>query len=222
MSDRAREILITAENMDFHGVDNPQLATELPITVELFAANKTNIERLHAAGVTRVESGGERKSRTRSKVARSREITADCRRVSGTALILEKKIPGFVNSFDVPRGYISYTDLIDLATAVINAARQYAADFALYGLNAEFFTNLTNNVSALREATQGQSDARRTGVGATADIEDILEDTLDVRAQLKIALENHYRNNPAKLAEWLTASHIKRRGESRAEEPPVN
>jgi hypothetical protein len=54
----------------------------------------------------------------------------------------------------------------------------------------------------------------------TADIETTLENALDVRAQLKVAIENHYRNDPAKLAEWLTASHIlRRRSEPKPEEP---
>jgi hypothetical protein len=221
MSDRKREILITAENMDFYGEANPQLATELPVTVELFAENKTNIGRLRAAGVTRDSSDSAGKSGTRSKVARADEIAADCRRVRKTARILEKKVPDFINTFDFRRGDYSYVELIDRATAIIDDAVRYSIHFAKYGLTDAFFTTLSNNVNGLRQATQEQSDAKRTSVGAVADTEAILEDTLDVRAQLKIAIENHYRNNPAKLAEWLSASHIRRRGETTPNPPPT-
>jgi hypothetical protein len=182
MNDTTREILITAENMDFYGEANPQLSTELPFTVELFAANKTNIQRFHTAGVTRESSGSAGKSQTRNKAALEREVSTDCRRTSKTAKIMEKKIEGFENTFDFRRGNYSYVELIDWATAIINDTRKYSADFAKYGLTEAFFMNLSNNVDALRQATQEQSDAKRTSVGATADTESIIEDTLDVRA----------------------------------------
>ncbi|CAN5252396.1 hypothetical protein BH10ACI1_BH10ACI1_27920 [soil metagenome] len=47
-----------------------------------------------------------------------------------------------------------------------------------------------------------------------------LQDTLDTRQDLDRALRNHYRNNPAKLAEWLTASHIERK-KKKDEQPPT-
>ena len=87
MSDRKRNILEAAERVGFYGQDNPNLATELPFTVELFAANQTNIERFHQAGIVLSEAESEGKSGTRSKAARAREITADLRLVAKTGRI---------------------------------------------------------------------------------------------------------------------------------------
>lgn len=217
MSDKKREILNSLERIDFYGEDNPQLATELPVTVELFEANKTNITDLHAAGVTSDTMSATGKSQTRSKVARARSAASDLRRVARTAKLIEKKNPNFVNAFEIAGGYLSYQELIDKAQAFATARLKNEADFDKYGLNDAFFAALRQDVAELGEASEGQADAKRGGVGATADTEAILEKSLDVRAELKIAIENHYRNNPAKLAEWLTASHILRGRRTRDE-----
>lgn len=219
MSDRKRNILAALERIDLYGEANPQLATELTVTVELFAANKDNITRLHQAGVTSDASSAAGKSATRSKVARSREIHSDLRRVARTAKIIEKKVAGFQNTFEMKGGTLSYQELIDKANGFIAKRLDNKNDFAKYGLADAFFTELQADVNELAEATGEQSSAQITGVGATADAEAILADALETRSELKIAIENHYKDNPPKLAEWLTAQHIARTRRSTDEEP---
>jgi len=211
MSDKKRNILESLERIDFYGEANPQLATDLPFTVELFAANKANITGLNQAGIVSSSAKGASRSGTRSKVARSREIHSDLRRVARSARRAEKKFPEFRNTFILQAGRLSYQALVEKAEAYITDAPANRDFFDKYGLTTAFFANLQTNVTEFRNITQGQKDAQRTGVGATADTEDILNDALEVRADLKIAIENHYRNDPQKLAEWLTASHIKRK-----------
>ena len=219
MSDKKREILNTLEKMDFYGEANPQLASELSVTVELFAANQTNITRFREAGVTSDFASAAGKSETRSKVARSRSIHSDLRRVARTAKLIEKKVPDFQNTFDMTKGNLGFQELIDKANSFITKRQDNKTHFEKYGLGNEFFDELQTDVNELREANEGQADAKRTGVGTTADTEAIIEDSLDVRAELKIAIENHYKDNPAKLAEWLTASHIRRK--KTPETPPT-
>ena len=86
MSDRKRNILDAAIRIDFYGEANPQLAVEVPYTVVLFEANKTNILRLNAAGITSASALGAGVSGTRSKVARIDVIEADIRLVAQSAL----------------------------------------------------------------------------------------------------------------------------------------
>lgn len=224
MSDKKREILNSLERIDYYGDNNPQLATELPVTVELFAANKTSIAGLHAMGVTSGAMKATGKSQTQSKVARARSITSDLRRVARTAKIIEKKNADFVNSFEMPKGSLSYQELIDKARTFAAEYAKYKTDFGKYGLKNEFFTDLLQDVDQFGAAAAMQSNAKTGGVGANADIETILENALDTRAELKTAIENHYRNNAAKLAEWLTASHIQRRRSEPKPEPetPTN
>lgn len=211
MSDKKREILYALERIDYYGEANPDLKTELPITSELFPANQANISRLNAAGITSVSAGGAGMSETRSKTAQAREIKADLRLVMATAKRLEEKVSNFRNTFTLPRGGLSYQQLIEYAESFIADAAAYQAEFARRGLTAQFFTDLAADVAEFKETAHSQADAKRTSVGSTAEIEAILEDALDVRAELHNALKNHYRNDPQKLAEWLTAAHIERR-----------
>lgn len=220
MSDRKRNILEAAERIGYYGEANPQLATELPATIEWFAANADNITRLHQAGITSASSGSARTSGTRSKVARAKEIEADLRLVAKTARTVEKKNKDFKNTFTLSRGSLSYQELIERADSFVADAPANKIYFDKYALTPQFFAELGTDVQEFREAAHGQADASRTSVGANADTEAILEDTLDNREELDRALRNHYRNNPAKLAEWLTASHIERK-KKKNDEPPT-
>ena len=211
MSDRKRNILEAAERINFFGEANAQLATELPSTVQMFAANANNVERLHQAGITSASAGGAKASGTRGKVARANEITADLRLVAQTAKVIEKKSKIFKNTFTLPRSGLTYQEITERADSFIADAPAHQADFNKYALSAQFFADLQTDVDEFRQIAHGQADAHRSSVGSTADAEAILEDTLDVREELDRALRNHYRNNPQKLAEWLTASHIERK-----------
>lgn len=210
MSDRKRSILEAAERIGFFGEANPQLATELVSTVELFAANQNNVERLRQAGIESATAGGAKTSGTRSKVARAKEITDDLRLIARTAKIIEEKNRSFTNTFTLPRSGLSYQELTERAAAFIADAPANIHYFEKYALNHQFFTDLRTAVEEFRQIAQGQADAHRSGVGSNADTETILEDTLDTREELDRAVKNYYRDNPAKLAEWLTASHIER------------
>jgi hypothetical protein len=63
--------------------------------------------------------------------------------------------------------------------------------------------------------THGRRGDRRQG-------EAVLEDTLENFKELDRVLKNHYRNNPQKYAEWLTASHVERRRRNDSGSPGEN
>ncbi|CAN5569086.1 hypothetical protein BH10ACI1_BH10ACI1_18490 [soil metagenome] len=223
MSDKKRNILEAVVGIDYFGEANPQLADEVPYTVELFIQNKANITRLNEAGINLATATGAKLSGTRSKVARADEIENDIRLVAGTARLIEKKFPDFQNTFILPRGSLTYEQVSQYAEAFIAGAPTHRAKFTLYALNETFFTSLAAKVASLQTVSHEQADGKRTGVGANAEAEDAIKATLDTRKELDRAIKNHYRDNPQKLAEWLTASHIKRRhgNDGEGENPPT-
>ena len=222
MSDRKRNILEAMLEIDYFDTANPQLKTELPYTIELFERNRDNIERLNLAGIVAASAGGAGKSGTQSKVARINEVEDDIRLIAQTARIIAKKFPDFQNTFILPRGNLTYDQTVQYADSFIADAPPHDAKFSLYGLTAAYFANVGTRVAGFRTASQEQADGKRTGVGATAEQEDALKDSLDTRKELDRAIKNYYRNNPQKLAEWLTASHIKRRDSSEPKPPEEN
>ena len=218
MSDRKRNILEAAVRMDFFGEADAQLKTNVPYTVELFTENKDNIARLNQAGITSASAIGAGVSGTRSKAARAEEIEADIRLTAKTARIAEEKDDAFQNTFVLPRGSLTYEQIVQYADSFIADAPASKTVFDKYALKTQFFTDLAAKVAGFRTALQEQSDGKRESVGATADTEDALKATLATRKELDRTIKNHYRNNPQKLAEWLTASHIERKKD--ADEPP--
>lgn len=211
MSDRKRNILDAATRVDFYDEANPQLKTEVPYTVELFAANRDNIARLNQAGITSASAEGAGESGTRSKAARFNEIVIDLRLVAKTARLIEQKDGSFQNTFTLPGGGLTYDEALERADSFIADAPAHDAKFSKYALTTTFFSDLAEDVSGFRASWQQQADGKRTGVGATADTEDAVADTLDNLRELDRVMKNHYRNDPQKLAEWLTASHIERK-----------
>ena len=110
--------------------------------------------------------------------------------------------------------------MIERAETFIAKAAEHRVVLEKFALTPQFFAEIGTDVQGFQDSTHGQADAKRTGVGATADTEEIIEDTLDVFKDLDVALRNHYRDNPAKLAEWLTASHIERK-RKKSDMPPT-
>lgn len=118
---------------------------------------------------------------------------------------------------------MTYDEIIQYAESFIADAPPHDAKFSLYALKTDFFTALAARVAGFRTASQEQADGKRTGVGANAEREAALKATLDTRKELDRAIKNHYRNNPQKLAEWLTASHIRQKQDKDDDEnPPEN
>jgi hypothetical protein len=101
--------------------------------------------------------------------------------------------------------------------ALLNSARAFQADAAAFstqfislGLPATFITQLGTDITDFETAIK----AKGTGVGAQAGATGGLEDTANKAAialhVLKTIVPNVYKNDPAKLAEWATASHVEK------------
>jgi hypothetical protein len=219
MSDRVRRVLQTLEKIDYFGTANPDLATALPVTVELFAANRAAITQFASAGITRESSISLGKNETRTKTAIYNEIYDDLRVISQTADILESRIQDFANTFTLPQKTLGRTELLDKAKAVHADSAAFEDNFIAYGLPKKFRDNLQANIDALEAVSQSQANAKRTSVGANAKTNAILKDAITNRKTLDRALRNHYRPNPQKLAEWQTASRIERARQKTEEEP---
>jgi len=101
--------------------------------------------------------------------------------------------------------------------ALLNSARAFQTDAAAFsaqlislGLPATFLTQLGTDITAF----EASITAKGAGVGAQAGATGGLESTAHQAAialhVLKTIVPNIYKNNPAKLAEWATASHVEK------------
>lgn len=221
MSDRSREILESTLRMDVFKLNNPEIAGIDEYITGLFAQNKLNSERLEQAGVRRITANSAGKSGTQSKRAEARELESDIRRVARTTRTIKRRNPNFENKFIVPSGGLTYEEIIQYGESILANVPDAAVEFDKLRLRKPFFDNMRLNLDHFRGTTEGQQGAKLESVGETANIGDILDDSLSTRDELNSAMENELADNSEKLAEWRSAKRIERRRAKKDDEPPT-
>jgi hypothetical protein len=101
--------------------------------------------------------------------------------------------------------------------AMLNAARAFQIDavpftaqFISLGLAADFLTQLGAAITAFEAAIAAKGSALGTQAGATGGLEATAHQAAIALHVLNTIVKNTCKNDPAKLAEWATASHIEK------------
>jgi len=101
--------------------------------------------------------------------------------------------------------------------ALLNAARAFQTDVAPFsaqlinlGLDANFLANLGTDITNFEAAISAKSAGTGTQAGATGGLEDAAHKAAVALHVLNTVVRNKYKNDPQKLAEWATASHVEK------------
>jgi hypothetical protein len=176
-----------------------QLFAELnDIAAELMQHAKTQTSKRSAA-----------RQGTTSKSAALAAIIEDVEAMSRTARAIAITNPGVAELFRLPRGSNAQVWL-STAHAFATDAVAYKDEFIKFGLPADFIEDLTADIAAYEAAETEQSHSTGAHVAATQAIDTVLERALTLKRQLDAVVRNTYRNDPAALAAWLSATHIER------------
>lgn len=207
MNDRERNILdMFVKTREFDRMNAGDYAS-LPDAEANFAIVRTAIEGLEnfAADQTSGESGQavERKSAIRAAMRRK------MKRIARTARALNIDDPGFHRLFRIPDDN-GDQKLIAAAREFVEEITAHQADFERLGITAALVGDLNADIDALEAATNLKAQADITGVGATAGIDEQIDNGMDAETFLDAIMKNVYADNPIKLAEWMTARHVKR------------
>ena len=99
--------------------------------------------------------------------------------------------------------------------ALLNSARAFAADavafqaqFVSMGLDADFITHLTADITDFAAAVTTKGTGQVARGGATGGLDDAAHQAAVALHVLNTVVKNKYKNDPIKLAEWATASHL--------------
>ncbi len=99
--------------------------------------------------------------------------------------------------------------------ALLNSARAFAADAVTYsaalisvGLPATFIADLNADIADFEGLITTKGTALVGRVGATGGLADAAQSAATALHALKNIVPKIYKNNPTKLAEWSTASHV--------------
>ena len=101
--------------------------------------------------------------------------------------------------------------------ALLNSARAFAADAVAFqaalvsvGLPATFITQLNADITAFEATITTKGTSQLTQVNATSGLADAAHQAAVALHVLNTIVKNTYKNNPAKLAEWASASHVEK------------
>jgi hypothetical protein len=184
-----------------------------------FAANSLAAQLIAAlvAGITRLDdligaqsSGrGAAREGSSSRGAARAALRDTLEAISRTARTLALNTPGLDDKFRVPQES-NDQKLIAAARGFARDAAPLAAQFIAHELPSNFIEELNADIAALEAAIDHHTDAVGDHVGARAGIDTAIDEAAGIVRQLDTIIRNKYRNDPAVLAEWASASHTER------------
>jgi hypothetical protein len=186
-----------------------------------FAEINSVITELEESGEAQNSGMSAGKQGTKLKSIARAEIREQMRTINRTAHSMAIDIPGIEDKFRMPRG--------DNDQILLAAARAFASDgvpfknqFVEYGLPAAFIDDLNEDITAFGVAVGDRNAAIDEHVGATAAIDAQIERGIIAVRRLRAIVPNRFRDNPAKLAAWTSASHVENAPQRKAPPQPVS
>jgi hypothetical protein len=199
-----------------HASDFPAASLGSTLFAELGVV-VTQIESLASTQESRVSSS---RQGTQSRFFAREELLEEMEAIAQTARGIALDSPGLEHKFRPSRS-LSATDLLTLARAFHADATPLAAEFIRHGLAADFLDDLGEAITAFEQEVTDRDLKRESQVSTTAAIGPLIAEGMKLLKHLNVVVRNIYRNNPAMLAAWTSASHITRRTrKSRAPQQP--
>jgi hypothetical protein len=177
--------------------------------VQAFAFIATLVPKAGTDAGAQVAGAGEKMAGTGSRAAVRVALHNELASITATAHSIALTTPGFDNKFHLPR---SGSDLALLASAVSFVAEgtPLIATFVAHEMPADTFTVTQSLIDQFKATGVAQDAGKSKQVGATATMADDRHKGVLMLETLKGIVPNKYKDNPAVLAEWHTASHVER------------
>ena len=161
-------------------------------------------------GAQQVSGDRQKKTGVRAKAAAYKQLHDDLAAIStaGHSLVL-LGTSGLDGKFHLPRNH-GAQDLLNAARAFKQDAAAYAAQFVSLGLDAGFLTTLDGHIGAFEKANTAKGEGQNTQGAATGGLADASHKAAIALHVLDTVVRNKYKHDPAKLAEWVIASHVEK------------
>ncbi|MGB9180407.1 MAG: hypothetical protein WCB68_14335 [Pyrinomonadaceae bacterium] len=98
---------------------------------------------------------------------------------------------------------------------------QLQAEFIERGLPADFLEDLAADIEQLETSTTQKIQGTEAHVAATAAIDELIERGMRAVRELDPVMRNVFAADPARLAAWLSASHVERAPKSQQKKKPA-
>jgi hypothetical protein len=167
------------------------------------------IAKMVANGVKKLAGKGGFHGGSGSKSLAAAALREQLRKIRKTAVAIAEAddLPEFDDKYVVPRSN-SYEGLLTAARTFLQEATPHTALFIGFEMPADFITKLQAAILRLEKAGTDQDEGLSEQVGGTAELAANAAEGMKARKQLLVLVRNKLANDPGKLAEWKTASHI--------------
>lgn len=160
------------------------------------------------------------KERTALKKVALKRLREDLEAVSRTARAMAFTVPGLGDKFHLPKTS-SAQAWLTAARSIAGDAESLKTEFVRRGLAASFLEDLDAHIAALEEAINSKAEKTGARVAATVAVSETAERGRKAVRELDAIVRNLFRDDPATLAEWESASHVERAAHHAAAKPPA-
>ncbi len=175
----------------------------------LFTAIKTAVATMETEGAKQEAAERARKEATDRKEAARDALLELLRQINRTARGMKKLVPGISSQFAMPRSHGDQI-ILNTARAFRAAATPVAAEFTGRGLPDDFLTALDASINLMDEAIDAQDEALGQQTTATAAVNAAQQQLIDALTEFSTIIRNQFRDDPATLAAWRSASRVER------------
>jgi hypothetical protein len=177
--------------------------------VEVLAILNTAITEIegHAAA----HESGKRASRegTTLKAVALDALREEMEAINRTARAMAITMPGLDDKFRLPLNQGTQA-WIASARAFAQDVVPFKAEFIRRGLPSSFVEDLNANIAAFEDALNHRAQKAGERVAARAALDEAIERGLNAVRELDAIVKNIFRDDPATLAAWTSASHTER------------
>ncbi|MDX6693055.1 MAG: hypothetical protein QOF02_658 [Blastocatellia bacterium] len=178
-----------------------------------FAEVKALVSALDDLGEEQANATGGAQSSAEIKANHRVTLKQMLRAIRQTAKAIDADKPGTSEKFKFPATKSDET-LINAARSIASEAQALAADFTQREMAPTFVADLNTIIDGFENADNSLNLYTGKRVSSTAGIKATLAQARQLRGELNSIVTNKYRNDPASLAAWESASHVER--------PPVS
>jgi hypothetical protein len=186
-------------------------AAQFPATSKAKAAFARLPALVQEIGPDDTKPGAAASPATAKKQNQIDEVRLDLLAIAKTARTIAEDEPGFSTAYKM--GDDTQRATIQTANDFLKELAQpgVAAKFIAYDLPADFVADLQADLAAITGTGEEQDEDRREAAGDTEKIRGLIKEGKALLTTLDTSVTNKFRDQPAILAEWQTASHIRRR-----------
>jgi hypothetical protein len=185
-----------------HTDPSPGYATNLD-RLQQCLARADELMRLQRDRVNEVRGSTVRKRKLRQLLRRSQLM-----HLSRVAQLAARENPDLAQKFVVRREQIPYLEFQAMARAMLAEAQSQKELLVKHGLVETLFEDLVKNVNNFDQALEQGSDARRLHVSASAELDLIGEEIINLVKVMDTLNRSRFAAQGELLAEWESASNV--------------